>query len=243
MIGRVGISGSQKGSSVERPFTDCATVEAVDTKRSLKRVTRPNGSEQEYEGRHLTLGQRRNPVAPRESIEPRNPVGVDPDAPYTRRSAKKMTPDIENKDEAMSDLSVMFHSFPEQPTYRSNLLDPSRLDYSTESLALVDDYLDAIRADSELDTDYNRTVLRAGAYVGEVLRRLAEPRTWRWLDFEVAQALDPEGWARYEKSISSCTILYRGERSYCFPLGKVAKFLENGREDSVKFFVEVMLTR
>lgn len=148
---------------------------------------------------------------------------------------------FETQDDAFSDLSIMFHSFPENPTYHSDFLNPDLLNYSIESLDHVDDYLDKIRTQKEVEEEWNKTVLRAGAYVGEVIRRSDKKERWHWVDYETAKKIDPDGWRDFEKSIVTCAVLYQGGKSFCFPLGKVFKFLENGREDSVKLFAKVII--
>src|SRR5579864_4657969 len=76
------------------------------------------------------------------------------------------------QDQALSELSQMFSmDLAEDSTPGRELLDASRLDYSVESLGLVDDYLDEMRKRKLEDQAYMKVVLRCGAYVGEVIRR------------------------------------------------------------------------
>ena len=150
---------------------------------------------------------------------------------------------FDNLDEAFSDLSVMLHSYPESPTYRVDFLKSDKLDYSVKSLKHIDDYLNEIRKSKNLEKDWNKTVLRVGAYVGEVIRRSDKQERWHWVDHDTALQLDPIGWIDLEKSFFTCAVLYQGGKSFCFPLGKVYKFLENGREDSVRTFARVMIDR
>ena len=150
-------------------------------------------------------------------------------------------PQFPNQDEAASDLSVMLHSDTQTQTFRNELLDPCEFDYSLDSLKTLDDFLDTIRKDEEVEKEWNRTVLRAGAYAGEVIRRSNPAMTWHWIDHETASKIDPDTWKNFEKSIMTVLVLYRGGKSFCFPLGKVHKFLENGREDSLEFFAKVMI--
>jgi len=148
---------------------------------------------------------------------------------------------LEIQDEEFSDLSIMFHTFPENPAYQSGFLEPEKLDYSIESLEHVDNYPDKIRNGNGVDDEWNKTILRACAYVGEVIRKSDKKDRWHWVDYETALKIDPEGWCDFEKNIISCAVLYQGGKSFCFPLGKVSRFLENGREDSVKYFAEVII--
>ena len=143
-------------------------------------------------------------------------------------------------DEAFNDLSYMFHSCEDEPTFRSDLLKPELFDLTIDSLSHLDDYLDMIRVDPNVEDDWNRTVLRSGAYAGEVIRQNGNPNNWHWIDYDSALSIcDPN--IIGEKSIVNCGVLWRGGESICFPLGKVYKFLDNGREDSIKYFTEVII--
>src|SRR5580765_3706383 len=90
-------------------------------------------------------------------------------------------------DQVLSELGQMFASpdlVADDPTPGSELLDASRLDFTVESLALVDDFLDQMRQRQlvEDEEDYCKLVLRCGAYVGEVILRNATGKTYHWLD-------------------------------------------------------------
>jgi hypothetical protein len=132
----------------------------------------------------------------------------------------------------------------DDPTPGSELLVASRLDFTVESLGLVDDYLDAMRKRSlvEGDDDYCKLVLRCGAYVGEVVLRNAKGKTYHWLDYQGAVKVN-KIIADFGESLGGAAVLWDGADGLTFPLAKVQKFLDNGREDSVRFFAEVMLSR
>jgi hypothetical protein len=143
-------------------------------------------------------------------------------------------------DREFSDLSIMLCHDLENPTYRRELLDEKKLDFSLESLKHVDAYLEALHGKPPQDEDETvRVVLRCGAYVGEVIRKNA-PGKMHWVAFKEA--------ARYsafakglEYSAATAGILWGDPESMCFPLGKICKFLENGSEDSVYSFAWVIL--
>lgn len=144
------------------------------------------------------------------------------------------------KDDALSGLSGMFLSCPTDPTPGADALDASKLDFSVASLAHVDDYLKAMRSRKLGETEQAVVVLRCGAYVGEVIRR--STGDVHWLDYDEAVGLD-NGIATFGgKSLGLMAILWGGGQRFSFPLAKVMKFLKNGREDSVQFFAQVMLT-
>jgi len=152
----------------------------------------------------------------------------------------KNTPELQDK--PLSDLAQMFLSFPQDPTPGSEALETSRLDFSVNSLAVVDQHLEVMRKRKLEDTMFTKFVLRCGAYVGEVIRRHVPMMSWHWLKHEDAARLD-ESVAKFEKGLSTAAILWDGKKGFWFPLGKVIKYLENGEEDSVKFFAEVVISR
>ncbi len=153
----------------------------------------------------------------------------------------------ELQDGALSDLGQMFASpevVADDPTPGTELLDAARLDFTVESLGLVDDYLDEMRTRhlDESGDDYYKLVLRCGAYVGEVIRRNAEGRTYHWVDYKGAVRIN-ESIADFGESLGGAAVLWNGEGGLTFPLAKVQKFLDNGREDSVRFFAQAILAK
>ena len=153
----------------------------------------------------------------------------------------------ELQDQALSELAQMFAApelVPDDPTPGADLLEASRLDFTVESLALVDDYLDQMRQ-RQLDEDaYVKVVLRCGAYVGEVVLRNANAKgkSYHWLDFKGALKIN-KSLADFGESLGGAAILWDSASGLSFPLAKVQKFLDNGREDSVQFFAQVMIEK
>ena len=151
----------------------------------------------------------------------------------------------ELQDQALSELAQMFASpdlTSDDPTPGAQLLDGSCLDFTIESLAFVDDYLDQMRRQQLEDEAYGKLVLRCGAYVGEVVLRNAKDKTYHWLDYKGALRIN-KSIADFGESLGSAAVLWDGATGLTFPLGKVMKFLDNGREDSVQFFAKVMIER
>jgi len=149
------------------------------------------------------------------------------------------------QDQALSELAQVFASpelIPDDPTPGMELLDGLRLDFTIESLALVDDYLDQMRQRDLEDEDYGKVVLRCGAYVGEVILRNARDKTYHWLDYNEALRIN-KGISAFGESLGSAAILWDSASGLTFPLGKIMKFLDNGREDSVQFFARVMVEK
>jgi hypothetical protein len=153
----------------------------------------------------------------------------------------------ELQDEALSELGQMFalpEAVADDPTPGTELLDPSRLDFTVESLGFVDDYLDQMRKRNleEGGDAYYKLVLRCGAYVGEVIRRNATGKTYHWLDYKGGLQISKRI-ADFGESLGSAAILWDSATGLTFPLGKVQKFLDNGREDSVQFFAQAILAK
>lgn len=101
-----------------------------------------------------------------------------------------------------------------------------QLDYTPDSLRLVDAIFDDLRADGVAGEQLAETLFGFGCYVGEVLARHAGGR-WR------ATAEDEHalvGWPM---------LVELGEQRWCNPIGKAFKRLENGPEDSLWYFYTV----
>ena len=146
------------------------------------------------------------------------------------------------QDGAMEDLSLMFLDDTKNPTPGRELLDRPRFDFSVESLAAMDEHLERMRKRDLEGEDLLRFVLRAGAYVGEVIRRhTPPPKQWHWLDFKDAARLSPMIKSLGE-GLGTLVILWDGQDEVTFPLGKVGKYLENGSEDSVRFYAMVIIS-
>jgi hypothetical protein len=146
------------------------------------------------------------------------------------------------QDEAISELAQMFIALPDDPTPGSELLDATKLDFSVNSLKTVDQHLAKIRKRKLAGDNLIKFVLRCGAYVGEVVRRHAQGKTWHWLDYEGASELSDDI-VNFGKCLSTVAVLWDSKDGFCFPLGKVIKYLENGSEDSVRAFAAVMVDK
>jgi hypothetical protein len=105
----------------------------------------------------------------------------------------------------------------------------------------MDEHLERMRGTSRSERDWFVFILRAGAYVGEVIRRnTPPPREWHWLDYKTASARSPYV-ASLGMSAETAAVLWGGGELFIFPAAKVGKYLQNGPEDSVKFYAEVMI--
>jgi|GEM_PF-1624614 len=108
------------------------------------------------------------------------------------------------------------------------------LDFSVQSLHVVDDYLDAVRENPGDQKQTLVTVLRAGSYAGEVVRRAAG-RSINWLTYENA-APRSDVVKKFGKQPSTLGVLQYGVETVSFPFGKILKFLHFGRDESLHQF-------
>lgn len=176
---------------------------------------------------------------PGEDAGERTAVAVAPDvaaAPDVVVEPEAELAEPPTEDLALGQLATMLFGDEADPTPGRELLEPAKLDFSLLSLGHVDDYLDAVRTRALSDRERQVLVLRTGAYVGEVIRRHAESRTYHWLGYEAAVRVKPSIAEMAGPSIGTTASLWGGGGRFVFPLAKVAKFLDNGREDSLQLF-------
>ncbi|MDB6147229.1 MAG: hypothetical protein JWO45_893 [Spartobacteria bacterium] len=150
---------------------------------------------------------------------------------------------IEDCDQTVADFAELFIGSSPEPTPWEELLRHDLLDFSVGSLDHVNAYLESVRQQPGAEDVWNRICLRAGAYLGEVIRRNGLLQDWHWLDFENARKIDPTSFDQFGHAISTAFVLHQGGESFCFPLGKICKYLENGSEDNTHLFAQATITR
>ncbi len=117
-----------------------------------------------------------------------------------------------------------------------------KLDFSISSLKYINEYLEKVRKVRKKlsNTDVNKIILRCGVYVGEVIRKSIR-KEFIWISFDVACKLS-EDIKQFGKSMITEHVLYNTKsQQFLFPLSKVSKFLENGKEDDLFFYAKVIL--
>ena len=145
---------------------------------------------------------------------------------------------VDHINETFDDLAYMFNNEQKDPIYKLDFLKNRKLDFSYNSLKIVDQYLIEIRKiglDKLSNEEFTRIVVRTGAYVGKTIRKNDKSEQWNWVDFENAQKISPEFFKDSEKSLAYAAVLTDGQQ-FTFPLNKVIKFLNNGEEDSLYFY-------
>ena len=148
----------------------------------------------------------------------------------------RKTPSYINRE--LYEISFMLVQDSESPTYKRELLDEGKMDFSVESLKHLDEYLQAIHVAPPQGKDLGGVVLRCGAYVGEVIRKNS-PNKWNWVAF--GEAAKHSNYVKgLGDSMGTAAILWSDPKNICFPLAKICKFIENGNEESVYFFARVI---
>ena len=122
--------------------------------------------------------------------------------------------------------------FPEQ-------LKQSALDFSLESLHLVDQYLNFLhaRADEIENQQYINVVLAAGCYVGEVMRRLTRDK-YKWVNYANYFLDRPKLAQMVPEGVGTAAVLASVDgESMRMPLNKIARFIAERQENYTHYFV------
>ncbi|MEZ5471642.1 MAG: hypothetical protein R3E90_07665 [Marinicella sp.] len=149
----------------------------------------------------------------------------------------KKKPKLNNQ--ANQDLSIMLLDEPNNPVLNHEFFENKKMDFSLESLEILDEYLESLRANLPENEELVKITLRAGSYIGEVIRKNSETE-YNWLDFKEATKVD-SSLKRFGFSLGVAAILWSKPNSFVFPLAKVLKRLENGPEDSVHSLARVAI--
>ena len=126
------------------------------------------------------------------------------------------------------------------------ILDREALDGSIESLKAVDGYLQSLhQAELDLNTSQGfETVLRCGAYVGEVFRKASQD-DYNWMKHSDALARQPllSKVMGESPNLGTAVLLINGTDLANFPMRKVLKAVKTGTSESVEAFVKEGLSR
>ncbi|MGE3808173.1 MAG: hypothetical protein AB7K24_26220 [Gemmataceae bacterium] len=117
------------------------------------------------------------------------------------------------------------------------LLEQKKLDYSLESLHALDRYLDHLyeNADELEDQPYTNIVLAAGCYVGEVMRRLTGDK-YQWKNYDDYFPDHPD-LSHIPEGPGTAAVLVSAGGAMRMPLNKIARYLDEGPENSTHYFV------
>lgn len=159
----------------------------------------------------------------------------------TMRLRKFMALTLPDRTEALHDVAWKFVHDKEPSPFGRRYLDPSRLDYSVDSLRHVNEYLVRIRIDKDVEKVWNVVVLGAGAYLGEVIRRNDTKHSWRWIDYDGGKSVDPTSFGALGRVIGTAAVLYGGKSDFAFPLAQVEKYLHNGSANDLYCFAQAII--
>lgn len=135
---------------------------------------------------------------------------------------------------------LIVHDHADNPLSKS--INVNKLDFSLSSLKEIDKYLEKVRKKRLDDEEIKKIILRCGAYLGEVIRKIA-PRRFVWISYETAYKVD-KSIAALGRDLLTHTVIYdRQEKRFWFPLNKVYKYLKCGKGDNLWSFAVVCLGR
>lgn len=153
---------------------------------------------------------------------------------------------LPNVNETFAEFAAHFtgeRSDPDGDILFPEMLQRPRLDYTLDSLHVVDDYcvrLHQVR-DQLRGPGVSRSVIWGGAYVGEVIRRNAQI-TFSWVDYDDYVAADPRVKSIVgPRDVPTYAFLCKPNRAMNLPLSKFLKCISNGIEDSVHFHASAEL--
>jgi hypothetical protein len=118
------------------------------------------------------------------------------------------------------------------------------LNYVLESLITLDMYMEKVHGHvDELSSRHlEDLVVGIGAYVGEIIVRVSRGR-YRWSSFEAYAQAFPESRERLgrEPDINTFAFCVREDGKMYMPLNKVSRFIFEGPQHSLEFFVRKIL--
>ena len=118
------------------------------------------------------------------------------------------------------------------------------MDYGLASLKILDRYLDYLHehADDIEDQQFTNVVLAAGCYVGEIMRRLTADK-YEWVNFDDYLALRPDLAEVLPEGVATSALLSSPDgNDMRLPLNKIARYISEGPENSVHYFVAAELS-
>ena len=134
-----------------------------------------------------------------------------------------------------------------------NRLDRSQLDYSMESLKLVDRWLADIHTINKLQADAGKageilvfdgrgdnSVIFAGLYLGQVIRAHSA-LDWHWQRFDTFLAANPVFAEHYGREPGLDSFVLVGPQGATTPINTALKRVLYGKEESVHFIAQLLL--
>lgn len=135
-----------------------------------------------------------------------------------------------------------------------NRLDRVQLDYSVQSLKLIDAWLADIHTINKLQSETGRageilvfdgrgdnSVMFAGLYLGQVIRTHSE-LDWQWQRFDTFLAANPAFAEHYGQDPGLDTFILVGPQGAATPINTALKRVLYGQEESVHFIAQLLMT-
>ncbi|MCR9270186.1 MAG: hypothetical protein ACX94B_09140 [Henriciella sp.] len=135
-----------------------------------------------------------------------------------------------------------------------NRLDKTRLDYSMESLHVIDRWLVDIHTINRLQGEAGKagetlmldgrgdnSVVFAGLYLGQVIRAHSE-LPWQWQRFDTFLETNPVFAEHYGRDAGLDTFVLVGPQGAATPINTALKRVLFGKEESVAFIAQLMMT-
>jgi len=135
---------------------------------------------------------------------------------------------------------LLFTDVSNDPWEVKNLTE-EKLDFSIESIAIIDVYLQRLKKSTYLEKNQIRLSSRIGAYLGEVIRRKLST-VYHWYDFNVIfdKIIDLDEF--YDIVYQQETLYSRRKRDYILPMYEVFMFFQNkSRYKNMSAYVLKML--
>lgn len=112
-----------------------------------------------------------------------------------------------------------------------------QMDYSIESLHSLDRYLDILHENKEKipNQTYTNTVLGAGCYLGETIRRNA-PRKYSWVNYDGYFSKNPKLMKMVPEGLGSSAVLVTDDGAMTMPINKIIRYIEEGPENNTHFY-------
>ena len=132
----------------------------------------------------------------------------------------------------------LFNEFAEPLTQHLRHLKVKNIDFSIESLDAVNQYLDKVRKKKMSEEERRLVCLRAGAYLGEVIRKNDQESLWNWYRYDDAMASNLGNIKQYADIMPTTLVLYSKEMGLLFPMAKVEKYMRRGKTENLRSYAE-----
>lgn len=113
----------------------------------------------------------------------------------------------------------------------------TKLDWSLESLKAVDAYLEYLHNNKSTlsGDDFSKASILAGAYVGEVIIKLSN-EGHHWSHFSEYAKKHPKILNIISEDFYTQYLLVNKEGAMALPINKIARFIDEGPENSLYFY-------